>query len=61
VHFEHAGDFNAAVRTFGALHRLTNMPGPSHVPAGMMPRAGGHAKRATGCVGGRFDLCAHQG
>ena len=39
VYFEHAGDFNVAVRTFGALHRLTNMPGPSHVPAGMMPTA----------------------
>jgi len=39
VHFEHAGDFNAAVRTFGARHRLLNMPGPSHVPAGMMPTA----------------------
>jgi hypothetical protein len=39
VHFEHAGDFNVAVRTFGALHRLTNMPGPSHVPVGMMPTA----------------------
>jgi len=36
-HFEHGGDFNLAVRTFGALHRLTNMPCPSHVPAGMMP------------------------
>ena len=39
VYFEHAGDFNVAVRTFGALHRLTNMPGPSHVPAGMTQAA----------------------
>ena len=36
-HFEHGGDFKVAVRTFGVLHRLANMPGPAHVPAGMMP------------------------
>ena len=36
VHFEHAGDFNVAVRTYGALHRLMTMLGPSHVPAGML-------------------------
>jgi hypothetical protein len=40
VHFEHAGDFNVAVRTYGALHRLMNMPGPSHVPAGMLAAPG---------------------
>jgi len=29
----------ADVAAIGARHRLLNMPGPSHVPSGMMPTA----------------------
>ena len=59
VHFEHAGDFNVAVRTFGALHRLTNMPGPSHVPAGMMPTALGQGMPSAPRAASVVDLiCA---
>ena len=59
VHFEHAGDFNVAVRTFGALHRLTNMPGPSHAPAGMMPTAPGQGMPSAPRAASVVDLiCA---
>ena len=35
----HARQAGADVAAIGARHRLLNMPGPSHVPAGMMPTA----------------------
>ena len=35
----HAKQAGADVAAIGARHRLLNMPGPSHVPAGMMPSA----------------------
>jgi len=35
----HAKQAGADVAAIGARHRLLNMPGPSHVPAGMMPTA----------------------
>jgi hypothetical protein len=35
----HAKQASADVAGIGARHRLLNMPGPSHVPAGMMPTA----------------------
>ena len=35
----HAKQAGADVAAIGARHRLLNMPGPSHVPAGMMPAA----------------------
>ena len=35
----HAKQAGADVAAIGARHRLWNMPGPSHVPAGMMPAA----------------------
>ena len=35
----HARQAGADVAGIGARHRLLNMPGPSHVPSGMMPSA----------------------
>ena len=37
----HARQAGADVAAIGARHRLLNMPGPSHVPSGMMPSAPG--------------------
>ena len=50
----HAKQAGADVAAIGARHRLLNMPGPSHVPAGMMPDAPGQgmptAPRAASVV-----------
>jgi len=49
----HARQAGADVAAIGARHRLLNMPGPSHAPAGMMPTAPGRmpsAPRAASVV-----------
>ena len=55
----HAKQAGADVAGIGARHRLLNMPGPSHVPAGMMPDAPGQGMPSAPRADSVVDLiCA---
>jgi hypothetical protein len=55
----HAKQAGADVAGIGARHRLLNMPGPSHVPAGMMPTAPGQGMPSAPRADSVVDLiCA---
>jgi hypothetical protein len=55
----HAKQAGADVAGIGARHRLLNMPGPSHVPAGMMPTAPGQGMPSAPRAASVVDLiCA---
>jgi hypothetical protein len=55
----HAKQAGADVAAIGARHRLLNMPGPSHVPAGMMPTAPGQGMPSAPRADSVVDLiCA---